>query len=76
MQHLPSTTEPVSRNSLDEIFLWFRVDEKERAVDGLEPGVVRSEPEHPAARSGDLPSPTMAPRSESIRVKRVPNRFA
>jgi hypothetical protein len=57
MQRAPQTTEPLSRNSLDETFVWIVADEKEQqgasdahqARDMLQP-----ELEHSASRSGGI----------------------
>ena len=60
---MPPTTEHLSRSFLDETFVWFLTDEKERQAlrshtrpTDLPP----TELEHSASRSGDLPSASIA----------------
>jgi hypothetical protein len=63
MQRMLPTTDPLSRNSLDETYLWILADEKKRqgAADAHPPrDALRSELEHSASRSGDLPSASIA----------------
>jgi hypothetical protein len=63
IQRRPPTTEPLSRNFLDETFVWILTDEKKwqalrthtRPTD-LPP----TDLEHSAARSGDSPSASIA----------------
>jgi hypothetical protein len=60
---MPPTTEPLSRNSLDEAFVWILIHKKDRQAlrthtrpTDLPP----TELEHSASRSRDLPSASIA----------------
>jgi hypothetical protein len=74
MQRKSPTPEPLSRNFLDETFVWILPDEKERQAlrshtrpTDLPP----TELEHCASRSGDLPGASIARGSELVRYKRT-----
>jgi hypothetical protein len=63
MRRMPPTTEPISRNFLDEMFVWILTDEKERLAlrSHTRPTDLPStELEHSASRSGDLASASNA----------------
>jgi hypothetical protein len=65
MHRMPPTTEPVSRNSLDEKFVWILADEKGEGTTGAEDArhprdVLSWELGKSASRSGELPSASVA----------------
>jgi hypothetical protein len=60
---MPPTTEPISRNFLDETFVWILTDEKDRQALRSHTRSTDQPPtelEHFASRSGHLPSASIA----------------
>jgi hypothetical protein len=63
MQRMPPTTEPLSRNLLDETFVRILTDEKERQerpTHARPADLPPTELEHSSSCSGDLPTASIA----------------